>query len=82
VTAQKITKRVVDALKSGGSEFTLWDNTLTGFGVRVRATGAKSYVVVYRAGQAQGAARRSAATPLRRLERSHQNAPEPAQRSS
>jgi integrase len=55
VTTQRITKRVVDALKSDGSEFTLWDNKLTGFGVRVRPTGAKSYVVVYRAGAGRGA---------------------------
>lgn len=27
----------------------VWDNAVTGFGVRVRPTGAKSYVVVYRA---------------------------------
>jgi hypothetical protein len=45
----------VDALKSDGSEFTVWDETVTGFGVRVRPTGAKSYVVVYRAGSGRGA---------------------------
>ena len=36
MTAQRITKRTVDALKSNGSEFTLWDDTVSGFGVRVR----------------------------------------------
>ena len=55
MTAQRITKRTVDALKSNGSEFTVWDNAVTGFGVRVRTTGAKSYVVVYRAGSGRGA---------------------------
>lgn len=55
MTAQRITKRTVDALKSHGSEFTLWDDAVTGFGVRVRSTGAKSYVVVYRAGSGRGA---------------------------
>lgn len=55
MTTQRITKRVVDALKSNGSEFTIWDNTVTGFGVGVRPTGAKSYVVVYRAGAGRGA---------------------------
>jgi integrase len=45
----------VDALKSNGSEFTVWDEAVTGFGVRVRATGGKSYVVVYRAGAGRGA---------------------------
>jgi integrase len=55
VTTQRITKRAVDALKSDGSEFTVWDEAVTGFGVRVRPTGAKSYVVVYRAGAGRGA---------------------------
>ena len=55
MTAQRITKRTVDALQTSGSEFTVWDDSLTGFGVRVRPTGAKSYVVVYRAGAGRGA---------------------------
>ena len=55
MTVERITKRAVDALQSGGSEFTLWDGTVSGFGVRVRPTGAKSYVVVYRAGTGRGA---------------------------
>jgi integrase len=55
MTAQRISKRAVDALQSNGSEFTLWDEAVTGFGVRVRPTGAKSYVVVYRAGAGRGA---------------------------
>jgi integrase len=55
MTAQRITKRTVDALKSNGSEFTVWDDAVTGFGVRVRPTGAMSYVVVYRAGSGRGA---------------------------
>ena len=53
--AQRITKRSVDALMSNGREFTMWDDRLTGFGVRVRPTGAKSYIVVYRAGSGRGA---------------------------
>ena len=52
----RITKRAVDALYAKGSEFTVWDETVTGFGVRVRPTGAKSYVVMYRAGAGRGAA--------------------------
>lgn len=55
MTTQRITKRAVDSLKSNGSEFTVWDEAVTGFGVRVRPTGAKSYVVVYRAGAGRGA---------------------------
>jgi len=53
--AQRITKRAVEALQATGSEFTMWDDTVTGFGVRVRPTGAKSYVIIYRAGAGRGA---------------------------
>ncbi len=52
---QRITKRMVSALQSSGREITVWDDAVTGFGVRVRTTGAKSYVVVYRAGTGRGA---------------------------
>lgn len=55
MTIQRITKRTVDALQSNGSEFTAWDDAVNGFGVRVRPTGAKSYVVVYRGGAGRGA---------------------------
>jgi integrase len=51
----QITKSVVDRLKPRASEFTIWDAKLPGFGVRVRPSGAKSYVVVYRAGAGRGA---------------------------
>jgi hypothetical protein len=52
---RRITKRVVDGLKPKASEFAAWDSKLPGFGVRVRPTGAMSYVVVYRAGSGRGA---------------------------
>jgi integrase len=55
MTTLRITKRTVDALRSRCNEFTVWDNAVTGFGVRVRPSGAKSYVVVYRAGAGRGA---------------------------
>ena len=41
----KLTKRVVDALKPGASDIVHWDDGLSGFGVRVRPTGRKSYIV-------------------------------------
>ena len=55
MTRQRITKRTVDALERNGSEFTLWDSVVAGFGVRVRPKGSMSYVVVYRAGSGRGA---------------------------
>jgi hypothetical protein len=52
---QKITKRSIEAITPNGKEFTLWDSALPGFGVRVRSSGAKTYIVVYRAGAGRGA---------------------------
>ncbi|MCY4059850.1 MAG: tyrosine-type recombinase/integrase [Gammaproteobacteria bacterium] len=44
----KITKRAVDALKPREREFVFWDDEITGFGVRVRPTGRKVYIVKFR----------------------------------
>ncbi len=52
---QRITKRLVDGLKIRLHEYTFWDAKLPGFGVRVRPSGAMSYIVVYRAGSGRGA---------------------------
>jgi integrase len=52
---RRITKRVVDGLRPQAMEFAVWDSKLPGFGVRVRPSGAMSYVVVYRAGSGRGA---------------------------
>jgi hypothetical protein len=52
---RRITKRLVDGLRPQAREFAVWDSKLSGFGVRVRPSGAMSYVVVYRAGSGRGA---------------------------
>jgi integrase len=52
---RRITKRLVDNLTPTGGEHFVWDEALIGFGVRVQPTGAKSYVVKYRAGSGRGA---------------------------
>ena len=41
----KLTKRVIDALKANGTDTVHWDGELTGFGVRVRKSGRKNYVL-------------------------------------
>ena len=41
----KLTKRLIDALKPETSDVVHWDDALSGFGVRVRPTGRKSYIV-------------------------------------
>ena len=60
VATGQITKRLIDGLAPRESEYFVWDSSLSGFGVRVQATGAKSYVVKYRAGSGRSA-------PTRRL---------------
>ncbi len=44
----KITKRAVDALRPAERERVVWDDDITGFGVRVHPTGRKVYIVKYR----------------------------------
>lgn len=44
----KISKRSVDAAKAAEERYILWDTELKGFGVRVEASGTKSFLVRYR----------------------------------
>ena len=60
IRTAKITKRVVNAIVPNGSDFYVFDNELTGFGIRVRKTGGASYIVRYRAGTGRSA-------PVRRI---------------
>ena len=56
-----ISKRSMDALLTPtAGETVLWDAKLPGFGVRIRPSGMKSYIVQYRAGKGRGA-------PLRKV---------------
>jgi Arm DNA-binding domain len=50
----RITKRLVDGLKATGAEQFVWDTELKGFGVRVQASGVKSYVFKYSPGTGRG----------------------------
>ncbi|QET94511.1 tyrosine-type recombinase/integrase [Roseomonas mucosa] len=47
----KLTKRVVDATHSREKDYVIWDDELPGFGLRVFASGKRSYVIQYRLGK-------------------------------
>jgi integrase len=46
----KLTKRTVDALKTGAKDYFVWDTLIAGFGVRIMPSGAKTYQAQYRKG--------------------------------
>lgn len=46
----RISRKTVDAAAAAGQDFFLWDRDLKGFGLKVNASGTKSYVVQYRMG--------------------------------
>ena len=53
-----ISKRSVDAFQSVAKDTYLWDDELSGFGLKVTPTGRKVYLVQYRLGGRKGRVRR------------------------
>ncbi len=53
-----ITKRFVDAAKARSADSYLWDDKLTGFGLKVTPAGRKVYLVQYQLGGRKGRTRR------------------------
>jgi len=45
-----LTKRSIEALQPADNAWIAWDDKLTGFGIRIHPSGAKSFIVNYRAG--------------------------------
>ncbi|MAO55204.1 MAG: integrase [Rhodospirillaceae bacterium] len=44
----RLTKRDIDQTSAGDKEVVLWDSSLPGFGVRIKPSGVKSFVIQYR----------------------------------
>lgn len=49
----KLTEKLVETLNPRAEEYCVWDTEVVGLGVRVRPTGAKSFVLMYRRGGKQ-----------------------------
>lgn len=50
MATERLTKKIVDALHPKARDYVVWCAKLSGFGCRVRATGTKSFIVMYRVG--------------------------------
>jgi integrase len=46
--AEKLSKTVVERIKADDQDVVVWDDTLHGFGVRVKPSGVRSYIIQYR----------------------------------
>ena len=44
----RLTKRTLDALSPSEREFSIWDSEVRGFGVRIKPSGTKSFILKYR----------------------------------
>lgn len=46
----RLTKRIVDGATPADKDYFIWDDDLSGFGLRVMRSGRRSYVIQYRSG--------------------------------
>jgi integrase len=50
MTPRRLTKQIVDELAPRGTDYVVWCGRLPGFGCRVRSSGHRSFIAMYRAG--------------------------------
>jgi Arm DNA-binding domain len=48
MSQKKLTKLAIEQIPAQGAEVVVWDTALPGFGVRVKRTGVRSYIIQYR----------------------------------
>ncbi|QQS10733.1 MAG: site-specific integrase [Rhodospirillales bacterium] len=56
--SDRLTKRSIDAARPGPREVVLWDGEIRGFGLRIRPSGVRSFVYVYRPGGGRASPKR------------------------
>ncbi|HEY2112451.1 MAG TPA: Arm DNA-binding domain-containing protein, partial [Dongiaceae bacterium] len=44
----RLTKRIVEAVRAASADAVIWDGEIPGFGLRVKPSGRKSYIIQYR----------------------------------
>ncbi len=72
----KLTRKLIEGLLPGVTEACVWDTGVTGFGVRVRPSGAKTYVLMYRVGGKQRKHTLGPVSPAYPLEEARERAAE------
>jgi integrase len=55
---RRLTKKLIDSVAATDRDYFIWDGDLTGFGLRVRQGGSKTFVAQYRVGGGRGGATR------------------------
>ena len=64
----RISKRIVDGIVPGAKEEHVWDSEVVGFGIRIRPSGALSYIVSYRSGEGRrGTKKRVTLAPVGKI---------------
>ncbi|MEP7348411.1 MAG: Arm DNA-binding domain-containing protein [Sphingorhabdus sp.] len=44
----RLTKRIIDSAQAGSRDSFLWDSEVRGFGVRLKASGTRTFIIQYR----------------------------------
>ncbi|WP_295135009.1 Arm DNA-binding domain-containing protein [uncultured Reyranella sp.] len=56
--SKKLTKQQIDSVQPSAKDVYLWDTSPPGFGVRIRSSGAKTFIFSYRPGGGRSASKK------------------------